>query len=105
MYFRISSTSVELVDPDDVTAFHAVQPAGFDRDELIEVVQENGLGEVLPDGSHLMVPLGTVRRMATGRVGPSWERDFESMIAYAARKGWLSDDGTRVRAHVETEQA
>lgn len=104
MYFRISNTSVELVDPDDVTAFHAVRPVGLGQDELVEVARKNDLGEVLPDGSHLMVPLGTVRRMATGRVGPGWERDFESMIAYAARKGWLSDDGTRVRAHVETEQ-
>jgi hypothetical protein len=26
------------------------------------------------------------------------------MIAYAAGKGWLSEDGTRVRAHVESEK-
>jgi len=104
VYFRITSTSVELVDPDDVTSFHAVHPAGLDRAELAEIVRKDDLGEVLPDGGHLMVPLGTVRRMATGRVGPGWESDFDSMIAYAARKGWLSDDGTRVRAHLEPER-
>jgi len=30
---------------------------------------------------------------------------LEQMIAYAERKGWLSEDGTRVRAHLETERA
>lgn len=47
-----------------------------------------------------MVPIDTIRRLATGRVGPGWPHDFAGMIAYAAGKGWLSDDGTHVRAHV-----
>jgi hypothetical protein len=42
--------------------------------------------------------------MAAGRVGPHWEQDLDRMIAYADRKGWLGDDGTRVRAHLEKEQ-
>lgn len=104
MHFRISSGSVELVDPDDVTAFHAVRPAGLGPDELAEIVREEDLGEVLPGGGHLLIPVDTVRRMAAGRVGPEWETNLDGMLAYAARKGWLSDDGTRVRAHLETEQ-
>jgi hypothetical protein len=67
-------------------------------------VRKDDLGEVLPAGGHLMVPLDTVRRMAAGRVGPDWEQKFDTMIDYAARKGWLSEDGTRVRAHLETER-
>lgn len=105
MHFRISSESVELIEPDDVTSFRAVRPAGLGQDQLAEIVRQEDLGEVLPGGGHLMVPLETVRRMAAGRVGPGWNQDFDSMIAYAERKGWLSDDGTRVRAHLETEQA
>jgi len=104
LYFRISSRSVELVEPDDVTSFHAVRPAELGAAELDEVVRQAELGEVLA-GDQLMVPLTTVRRMAAGRVGSDWEQDFDSMIAYAERKGWLSEDGTRVRAHLETERA
>ena len=104
MYFRINSQSVELIEPDDVTSFHAVRPAGLGQGELAEIVQKEDLGEILPAGDHLMVPLGTVRRMAAGRVGPDWEQKFDAMIAYAARKGWLSEDGTKVRAHLEAEQ-
>jgi hypothetical protein len=104
LYFRISSESVELVEPEDVRSFHAVRHADLAQDQLAEVVRHNDLGEVLPDGVHLMVPVETVRRMAAGRVGPDWEQNFDAMIAYAERKGWLSDDRTRVRAHLETEQ-
>jgi hypothetical protein len=104
LYFRISSQSVELIEPDDVTSFHAVCPAGLGYGALAEIVQKEDLGEILPAGGHLMVPLGTVRRMAAGRVGPDWEQKFDAMVAYAARKGWLSEDGTKVRAHLEAER-
>jgi len=104
LYFRISSESVELVEPDDVTSFHAVRAAELEQGELAEIVRKEDLGEVLSDGDHLMVPLETVRRMAAGRVAPGWEPKFDQMIAYAAGKGWLSDDGTRVRAHLETSR-
>ncbi len=104
LYFRISSDSVELAEPSDFTAFYAVCPPGLADGELVDIVRREDLGDLLPGGGHLMVPLETVRRLAAGRVGPDWARDFDSMIAYAAGKGWLSEDGTRVRAHVESEK-
>lgn len=103
MYVRISRESVELVDPSDFSSFHAVYPAGLGHGELVDIVRREDLGEVLPAGGHLMVPLETLRRLAAGRVGPTWEQDFDAMIAYAARKGWLREDGTRVRAHLEMD--
>jgi hypothetical protein len=104
VYFRISSDSVELAEPSDFKAFYAVCPPGLADGELIDIVRREDLGDVLPGGGHLMVPLETVRRLAEGRVGPDWPRGFDSMIAYAAGKGWLSEDGTRVRAHLESAQ-
>jgi len=103
LYLRISSKSVELVDPSDLSSFRAVCPAGLGHGELVDIVRREELGEVLPAGGHLMVPLETLRRLAAGRVGPTWEQDLDEMIAYATRKGWLSEDGARVRAHLETE--
>lgn len=100
MYFRITKDSAELVDPADVTAFHVVCPPGLDGDELADRVREAGLGELLPDG-HLLVPVDAIRRYANGNVGPTWERDLAGMIAYAVRKGWTDESGTRVRAHIE----
>jgi hypothetical protein len=105
LYFRISSESVELVDPGDVTSFHAVCRAGLGHSELVDIVRRENLGEFLPAGGHLMVPVETVRRLAAGQVGPDWEQNFDAMIDYAARKGWLSEDGARVRAHLDREQS
>ncbi|GAA4559118.1 hypothetical protein [Pseudonocardia xishanensis] len=101
MYFRITAADVELVDPADVQGFSAVVPADLPPEDLAASVARHELGEVLPGGEHLMIPLETVRRLAEGRVGPDWPADFEKMIAYAASKGWTSADGTAVRAHVE----
>lgn len=100
MYFRISTDSAELVEPQDVTAFHVVCPAGLDGDALAARVHEAGLGELLPD-DHLLIPLDAVRRYADGQVGPGWEQDLAGMVAYATRKGWTDESGTRVRAHIE----
>lgn len=104
MYLRITRESAELVEPEDVKSFRAVCPADLGRDELADGARRAGFGELLGDG-HLMVPIDTIRRLATGRVGPGWPNDFAGMIAYAAGKGWLSDDGAHVRAHVERTAA
>jgi hypothetical protein len=39
--------------------------------------------------------------MAADRVGPAWSEDFRKMIDYAASKGWVDENVTRVRAHLE----
>ena len=47
------------------------------------------------------IRVDAVRRMASGSVGVTWEDDFAAMLGYARSKGWLSDDGSTIRAHVE----
>ena len=104
MYFRITRDAAELVDPKDVTAFHAVCPPGLDGDELARLVHDAGLGELLPD-DHLLIPVDAIRRYATGDLGTAWERDLDGMVAYAVRKGWADETGTRIRAHIERSAA
>lgn len=101
MYFRITPGDVELVDPEDVRAFHVVAPDGLTDDDLTDTVRRTGLGEVAAGGEHVLVRVDAVRRLAAGRVGPGWEDDLAGMLGYARSKGWLSDDGEAVRAHVE----
>jgi hypothetical protein len=100
MYFLISADAAELVDPQDVTAFSVRCAPDLDDTGLAASAERAGLGELL-DSGHVMVPVATIRRMAGDRVGPGWEEDLAGMLDYAARKGWTSEDGTRVRAHIE----
>jgi hypothetical protein len=48
--------------------------------------------------SHVMLDIEQLRALGpgTGR----WNDDFNEMIAYAQRNGWLSDDRKLVRAHI-----
>jgi hypothetical protein len=101
LHFRITADRAELVDPEDVRSFSAVCPPELTHDELAASVRRDGLGELLPGDTHLMVPVETIRRMAAGRVGPGWPDDLAKMVDYAAGKGWTDEDGSRVRAHIE----
>ena len=105
MYFRIAGGSVDLVNPEDLTAFHIQCPVDLSPAALAATVRDSGLGEVLPGDDHVLIDVDAVRRLAAGRVGPAWETDFAGMLAYAARKGWLDESGTRVQAHVERTEA
>jgi hypothetical protein len=52
-------------------------------------------------GDEVWVDVEAVRRAAAGRVGARWDADFAGMLDYARAKGWLSEDGTLIQAHVE----
>jgi hypothetical protein len=101
LYFHITADSAGLIEPEDVRSFSARCSADLGDDALVATVAAHDLGEVLPGGTHLMVPVDTIRRMASGQVGPEWPIDLAKMIDYAANKGWTSEDGTHVRAHLE----
>jgi hypothetical protein len=101
LHFHITADRTELVDPQDVRSFSAVRAPELTHDQLAERVRDDGLGELLPGDTHLMVPVETVRRLAEGQVGPGWGADLAAMVEYAAGRGWTDRDGTRVRAHIE----
>jgi hypothetical protein len=63
---------------------------------------EDGACAPGPDPDHVWVDVEWLRRNGTAQVDdPTFGDQFDGMIAYAARKGWLDDTGTRVRAHIE----
>ena len=55
-----------------------------------------GLGTV--DGDHAWLDAGALR--AAGDGSAAWATGFDGMLTYAASKGWSSEDGARVRAHI-----
>jgi hypothetical protein len=81
-----------LADADNFRAFSVVVTGDADVAEALA-----GLGTV--EGEHAWLDPAAVTALA-GEVGQRWRADFDAMIAYAASKGW-TDDGGRVRAHIE----
>jgi hypothetical protein len=92
--------TVALVDPADCGRFPVAVRGGGDAGTLDRALRSNEVGSVDGDGE-AMVRVEAVRRLATGAVGETWEADFAAMLEYARSKGWLSDDGSSIRAHVE----
>jgi hypothetical protein len=99
---RMDETPAEMTleEPADCTRFHvAVDGGARDAAHLDEVLRAAGAGR--GDGDDARIAVDAVRRMAVGRVGRDWARDFDGMLAYARGKGWLDDTDGTIAAHVE----
>lgn len=99
MFVEVTESDVRLAEPEVFTAFHVVRPAAMTPDRFAAALAGHDVGAL--DGEDVLVQVAAVRRLAGGRVGADWEDGFAGMLAYADRKGWLTDDGAAVRAHVE----
>jgi hypothetical protein len=85
--------------PDDAAADDVARRAVLDR-ALDAALRAHDVGSLAGD-DHAAIAVDAVRRLAAGAVGAGWDEDFGSMLAYAASKGWMSEDGRAIRAHVE----
>ncbi|GAA3567022.1 hypothetical protein GCM10022222_58670 [Amycolatopsis ultiminotia] len=73
-----------------------------DRETLSRTFRAAGAGEFA--GDHAWLDISWLRS-AAGERDQDWHDRFTGMLGHAAAHGWLSADGSRVRAHVDREQA
>jgi hypothetical protein len=90
---------VTLEEPDDTTRFHVAVVGGSDLRLVFAALVDAAAGRL--EGDDAWITVDSVRRMAAGRVGASWDGDFAAMLDYARTKGWLDDHANTIRAHVE----
>ena len=100
MQVRVSPGSVALDEPDDCSSFKLLL-AKEARANLPALLHTASAGKL--DHEDVLVSVDWIRSECTGRIGMGWNYRFANMLVYAAGKGWLSDDGTHVRAHIETD--
>lgn len=99
MYVTVTAAGVRLGAADDCSALDVRVDADI-RPSLDETLRRAQLGS-WGGGAEAELHVAELRaRAAAGDVSPDWAQRWSAMIAYAARSGWLSDDGTIVRAHV-----
>ena len=97
MIVAIGPDAVTLLEPDDFTRFH-VTLTGLDRAAADAVLRSQNAGSVADDA---LVAVSALRSWS-GRAGDDdWNAGLDAMLAYAASKGWLSEDGSQIQAHVE----
>lgn len=95
----LDAGAVRLRQPEDVKGFHvAVLGGPTDDPRLGDVLAPHGH----LDGDHAWIRVDAVVALAGDAATEAWRADFDGMVAYARSKGFLSDDGTAIRAHLET---
>lgn len=93
------SPAVELTEPDDFKGFKVVTRQ-VDSDDLGAAL--DGVATVEPGGEAAFVSIDALKRLAGDRGSdPEWLGSLEGMLAYARTKGWVSEDGSSIQAHVE----
>jgi hypothetical protein len=99
VYVAVTAAGVRVGAADDCTSLD-VRAATDRRPSLDEALRRADMGRWDGgDEAHLQVA-ELRRRAAADGVSADWARRWDDMIAYAVRRGWLSPDGTTVRAHV-----
>ncbi|BCW61582.1 hypothetical protein [Arthrobacter sp. StoSoilB22] len=98
MHVRVSPGSVALDEPDDCTSFKVLLSEEA-RENLPGLLKTTAAGRM--DKEDVLVSVDWIRGECAGRIGMGWNYRFANMLVYAAGKGWLSDDGSLVRAHIE----
>jgi hypothetical protein len=104
VYLLIDLTihEVELAEPNDLKRLHVAVAHGSDRDEVARLLTSTGAGHLVEgDDDHMWVDRGWLRKKAEGRVSGRWSEDFDHLVTKAREHGWIDDDGTHLRAHVE----
>jgi len=103
MYLLVSTTtSPELHGLDELDSLTVRAPA----DAPLPACDLGTLATLDDDGAHVWLHVESLRH-AVEIAGPpvGWASDFSKMIDYARSKGWVLEDPTRVRAHVELTAA
>ncbi|HEU5270783.1 MAG TPA: hypothetical protein VFU36_12725 [Jatrophihabitans sp.] len=90
-------SDVTLLDADDFHHF-SVRLAGPGATEALPA---HGIGRLI-NPAEAFVTVAAVRRLAGRDADASWNEGFAAMLRYAQSRGWLSDDGSEIRAHLES---
>ena len=90
---------MSISEPDDCRRLHVatdLPPADVDA-----ALRGTGIGRLGDTGDALLDVAELHSRARAVATAQSWDADWTAMIGYATTKGWVSDDGATVTAHVE----
>ena len=90
-----------VVHVDDLTSLHLALGEVTDE-EASQALERSGLGR-LQDAETAFLDAAALRAAAEPRAtAPNWAQQWDTMVATARSKGWLSDDGAKLQVHVES---
>ena len=88
-----------VVHIDDLTSLHLALGQVTD-DEAAEVLERSGLGR-LQDADTAFLDVAALHAASAPRAtAEGWQTQWDTMLATARSKGWLSEDGASLQVHV-----
>ncbi len=91
----------QVLDAGDLKALSVTLEDGI---EVHHATAKSPLATPSDDGAAVWLDVAELKSAAEASfdsgVPADWSAGFDAMIEYARTKGWLSDDGRAVRAHV-----
>lgn len=102
----LATSSVSLDEPEDLRGFKVSavgEPVDGPADDAAigALLADIGGGRDAEEADHVWIAIDTVALLAADQVDDGWAERFAAMVASAATKGWLDDDATHLKAHVE----
>ncbi len=91
---------VTLAEPDDCGRFHVAVRGHGHAPAVDDALQASGTGWLDGEGA-AFVRVERVRDLAAGQTAADWDARFGAMLDFARDRGWLSQDGEAIRAHLE----
>ena len=98
MIIDVTASAVSMREPRVFDDLHVVVARDVDLGEALTLA---GAGRLLDDGD-VLVALPWIREFMAerGDDDEEWHVGFERMLGLARSRGWISEDGQAVRAHV-----
>jgi hypothetical protein len=88
-----------LSEPDDFKRLHIAAERGMSVDDAAKALASIARRE----DDNFWLGVEALRELS-GRAGdPTWEQNFDKMIASVEKFGWLSSDRQHVRCHLKTD--
>jgi hypothetical protein len=97
MIIRIDSQGPRLDEADVFDQFHVEPAQGIDPDRML---RDSDAGSMRDGVARISIAWLRANRPSHGDDSASWLQRFDSMVAYAASRGWVLDEGKSLQAHV-----
>ncbi|MBM3573506.1 MAG: hypothetical protein FJX52_14300 [Alphaproteobacteria bacterium] len=99
MFVRVDEKSrVELEEPNDFKRFHVEIPRSIDLAAAGRALAGTAR---LEDEKTAWVSEAALRAWPGGGKDQAWQANFDGMLAYARKKGWIEAATGAIRAHIE----
>ena len=96
-----SAPEVRVSDVDDLQHLQ-VAIGALTTEEVDQALQDAGMGR-LADEDTALLDVAALRAAAGALTSAGgWEQGFDGMVQQARDKGWVTDDGATLKAHLES---